>query len=161
MAHAADFFRTAVAVCQKLGTRGILLSKYSDQIPTNRPNSILHCRFAPFRKLLPLCGALIHHGGIGTTAAALESGCPQLILPLAWDQPDNAARVTKLGVGISLGPRQRTRSHIARALTRLINPEIRARCQRVAARSQEKNGLEFAADWVEELVGKHAHVRNS
>jgi UDP:flavonoid glycosyltransferase YjiC (YdhE family) len=158
MTHAAGFFRTAVSVCKALGTRGILLSKYPDLIPGNLPSSIMHCRFAPFRQLLPLCGALVHHGGVGTTAAALESGCPQLILPLAWDQPDNAARVTRLGVGISLGSRQRTCGHIARALARLMSPEVLDRCRVVAAKSKERNGFDVAADWVEELIEKRPSV---
>ena len=50
-----------------------------------------HCAFAPFRQLLPLCGAVVHHGVVAATVAALESECMQLVLPLAWDQPENAA----------------------------------------------------------------------
>jgi rhamnosyltransferase subunit B len=158
MTHAAAFFRTAVSACKRLGTRGILLSKYPGLIPGSLPSSIIYCRFAPFRQLLPLCGALVHHGGVGTTAAALESGCPQVILPLAWDQPDNAARVTRLGVGSSLVSRQRTSGHIARALTRLMSPEVLDRCRVVAAQTQERNGFDFAADWVEELMEKRVSV---
>jgi rhamnosyltransferase subunit B len=156
MTHAASFFRMAVAVCKTMGTRGILLSKYPHVIPSDLAPSVRHFRFAPFRQLLPLCGALVHHGGVGTTAAALESGCPQLVLPLAWDQPDNAARVTRLGVGLSLGPRQRTRGHIVRALSLLMTAEVRARAQSVASRARAMNGLEIAANWVESM-GKGSH----
>src|SRR5262249_55447358 len=119
MRHAAGFFRTAVAACEALGARGLLLTKYPDVIPTGLPSRVRHCAVAPFRQLPPLCGAVVHHGGIGTTAAALEAGCPQLVLPLAWDQPDNAARVTRLGVGLTLGSRRRGSGHVSRALARL------------------------------------------
>jgi rhamnosyltransferase subunit B len=51
--------------------------------------------------LLPQVAALVHHGGIGTTAAALAAGIPQLIAPFAFDQFDNAARTVRLGVGQS------------------------------------------------------------
>lgn len=88
--------------------RGILLTRFPNLVPSRRPPTIRHCGFAPFRELLPPCGAVVHHGGIGTTAVALEAGCPQLILPLAWDQPDNADRVVRLGAGASLGRRHRT-----------------------------------------------------
>jgi UDP:flavonoid glycosyltransferase YjiC (YdhE family) len=108
--------------------------------------------FAPFRQLLPLCGAIVHHGGIGTTAAALEAGCPQLILPLAWDQPDNAARVARLGVGQALGSRHRSSGHMARALARLAAPEFRDRCRASANRAGAADGLEVAADWVEDFA---------
>ena len=125
MTHAAGFFRTAVAACDALGARGLLLTKYPDVIPARLPPRVRHCAFAPFRQLLPLCGAVVHHGGVGTTAAALEAGCPQLVLPLAWDQPDNAARVAELGVGLALGSRRRSSGHMSHALARLMAPEVR------------------------------------
>jgi UDP:flavonoid glycosyltransferase YjiC (YdhE family) len=156
MAHAARFFRDAAAACESVGVRGILLTKYPDLIPPSLPPAIRHCAFAPFRQLLPLCGAVAHHGGVGTTAAALEAGCPQLVLPLAWDQPDNAARVTRLGVGVALGPRQRGGGHMARALARLMTPAVRERCQEVATLAARDNGLEVAADWVEQMASRQA-----
>ncbi len=154
MAHAAAFFRTAVAACQSIGARGLLLTKFAHLVPPRVPPTIRPCTFAPFRQLLPLCGAVVHHGGVGTTAAALEAGCPQLILPLAWDQPDNAARVTRLGVGAALASRQRGRTHLARALTRLMTPAVRERCREVAALAACGDGLEVAADWVERLAAR-------
>ncbi|MCI0704982.1 MAG: glycosyltransferase [Planctomycetia bacterium] len=152
MTHAAGFFRMAVTACASLGMRGLLLTKHADQIPARLPPTVRHCAFAPFRQLLPHCAAVVHHGGVGTTAAALEAGCPQLILPLAWDQPDNAARVTRLGVGTSLGSRQSTTGHIIRALKRIMTPEVRAKCQSVAMRASAVNGLEVAASWIEQFA---------
>jgi len=154
MTHAADFFRTAVAACDTLGARGLLLTKYPDVIPAGLPPLVRHCTFAPFRQLLPLCGAVVHHGGVGTTAAALEAGCPQLILPLAWDQPDNAARVSELGVGLSLGLRRRSSEHLSDALSRVMTPEVGDRCRAIANRASGQNGLELAATWVEELAAR-------
>ena len=151
MTHAAGFFRAAIAVCKDLGSRGLLITKYPELIPANLPVSIRYCRFAPFRQLLPICAA-VHHGGVVTTAAALEAACPQLILPLAWDQPDNAARVTRLGVGLSLGLRERNSMQMTYALTRLITAAVRAGCQTVAMQVGKVNGLEVAAGWVEELA---------
>jgi UDP:flavonoid glycosyltransferase YjiC (YdhE family) len=153
MTHAAGFFRTAVAACNALGARGLLLSKYPDVIPARLPPHVRHCAFAPFRQLLPLCAAVVHHGGVGTTAAALQAGCPQLVLPLAWDQPDNAARVAGLGVGLALGSRHRSSKHMSNALTRLMAREVGDRCREVASRAGGADGLELAAAWVEELAG--------
>jgi UDP:flavonoid glycosyltransferase YjiC (YdhE family) len=153
MAHAAEFFRTAVAACDALGARGLLLTKYPDVIPASLPPTVRHCSFAPFRQLLPRCGAIVHHGGIGTTAAALEAGCPQLVLPLAWDQPDNAARITELGAGLALGSRRRSSRHMSDALARLMTPEVGDRCRAIASRANGEDGLELAAKWVEEFAG--------
>ena len=102
MMHAADTFRKAVEVCRLLGKRGILLTRYERQLPAPLPTSMRTFEFAPFLALFPLCAAVVHHGGIGTVAKALSTGTPQLILPMAFDQPDNAARVKSLGAGESL-----------------------------------------------------------
>ena len=152
MTHAAGFFSTAVEVCDALGARGLLLTKYLDLVPTRLPPQVRHCAFAPFRRLLPHCGAVVHHGGVGTTAAALEAGCPQLVLPLAWDQPDNAARVVRLGAGLALGTRRRNSGDMSRALARLIAPDFGDRCRAIAGRAGGEDGLEVAAGWVAQLA---------
>jgi rhamnosyltransferase subunit B len=157
MSHADAFFRTAVAACESLGARGLLLTKFPHVLPNPLPQQVRHCAYAPFRKLLPRCAAVVHHGGIGTTAAALESGCPQLILPLAWDQPDNAARVVKLGAGMSLGQRQRSREHFARALTAITTADFRNRCERIARSAPPAEGFENAAKWIENLMPTPVH----
>ena len=153
MTHAAGFFRMAVAACDALGARGLLLTKYPEVIPARLPAGVRHCAFAPFRQLLPHCGAIVHHGGVGTTAAALEAGCPQLVLPLAWDQPDNAARVAALGVGLALGSRRRSSGHMSHALARLMAPDVGDRCRAIASRAGGEDGLELAAGWVVQLAG--------
>jgi len=152
MTHAAQFFRAAVAACERLGARGVLLSKFPCAIPARLPPSVRHFSYAPFRQLLPLCGAFVHHGGIGTTAAALEAACPQLILPLAWDQPDNAARIARMGAGLTLTPRRRTAGHLSHSLAQLLTPKFRNCCREIASRSSSDNGLECAATWVEDLA---------
>jgi rhamnosyltransferase subunit B len=158
MTHGASFFRTAVAACKALGIRGLLLSKYPDQLPVGLPSSIRHCAFAPFRRLLPHCRAVVHHGGVGTTAEALAAGCPQLVLPLAWDQPDNAVRVQRLGCGDWLGARRRMAVPMVRALTHLMTHPIRKRCRQIAARlGENEDGLAVAACWVEDLVRASAN----
>ena len=151
MSHAGRFFRAAVAACESIGARALLLTKFKEILPRNLPSGIRHCAYAPFRQLLPRCSAVVHHGGVGTTAAALEAGSPQLVLPLAWDQPDNAARINDLRVGLSLGPRHRSSRHLAQALSQLMSPEVRQRCQVIAQRSAGADGFEIAADWVEQL----------
>lgn len=161
MMHAADFFAAAVAACETLGARGLLLTKYAEATPSVLPPQMRHCTFAPFRQLFPLCRAVVHHGGVGTTAAALEAGCPQLVLPLAWDQPDNGARVVRLGAGLVLKSRHRSSEDIRDALARLMASEVAVRCRAIAAQADGANGLELAADWVEEFVVRAARQASS
>ena len=94
--------------------------------------------YVPLRALLPRCAALVHHGGIGTTAEALRAGVPQVIVPLAYDQFDNAARVDGARgrrARSRAAPRARARARWRAALRRLLASDaIRAGCARAAAR---------------------------
>nr|MBA3625578.1 glycosyltransferase [Methylibium sp.] len=66
------------------------------------PNWACHVAYAPFDALLPRLATLVHHGGIGTCAEALAAGVPQIVVPFAHDQFDNAARLERLGLGVTL-----------------------------------------------------------
>src|SRR5262249_22585177 len=138
--------------CRLLGRRGLLLTKYQCHLPRPLPSFVRHVEFAPFQQLLPHCAALVHHGGVGTVAKALATGTPQLVLPFAFDQADNAVRIQRMGVGDLLKPRQRTGANIARALTRLMAPAVQARCCEVAAGFGNKDALDNAAGWLEDLA---------
>jgi len=121
--HGEDFFNASVEACQILGKRGILLTKYGKQIPKDLPQSIKYFDYVPFGSLLPHAAALVHHGGVGTLAQALKAGIPQLIRPVAQDQPDNAARLVKLGVASSLQVRKYTGGNVAEKLDYLLTSE--------------------------------------
>jgi UDP:flavonoid glycosyltransferase YjiC (YdhE family) len=153
MMHAAEFFRSAVEACRLLDRRGIFLTQFPQQLPLPLPAHIRHCSFAPFLKLFPRCAVVVHHGGVGTSAKALACGTPQLILPLAFDQMDNARRLGELGVGDSLKPKRRTAADLAGALDGLLKPEVRQRCRALAeqhAADGDRDALETAAQWIEE-----------
>jgi rhamnosyltransferase subunit B len=155
MLHARRQIEAAIDACRRLELPGVLLTPHEEQLPTPLPGFVHHCRFAPFAELFPLCSAVVHHGGMGTLAQALVAGLPQLVLPLAHDQPDNAARLERLGVGAKLGPRQGG-ERVARALAALSRPEIRARCRELATRLVDHDSLAIASDWLEELSSRSA-----
>ena len=157
--HASDFFVTAVEACQQLGRRGMLLTRHTDQLPKTLPADVRHFDYVPLRTLMPRVAALVHHGGIGTTSQALVAGRPQLIMPMAHDQPDNAARLTRLGVGASVRPKHFTGPVVAKVLDRLLtDPSVERACADVAARLQDAQPLERAADEVESLAGSDVAV---
>ena len=70
------FFGAAIEACQRLGHRGILLTRFPEQIPDRLPSGVRHFDYIPFSLLPPKAAALVHHGGIGTTAQALAAGSP-------------------------------------------------------------------------------------
>ena len=99
------------------------------QIPADLPASVLWQPYVPLSALLPHAAALVHHGGIGTTAEALRSGTPQLITPFAWDQFDNAARVASLGAGMVMPSARLRPNRLADCLDALTRRDtFRARC---------------------------------
>lgn len=99
MAFSRNYFERAVEIIQKSGRRGILVSSFPDQIPPNLPQDVIHIEYANFNELFLRAATVVHHGGIGTSAMALASGCPQVVVPYAHDQFDNGLRMQGLGVG--------------------------------------------------------------
>jgi len=123
MKHADQFFRDCIDACQLLGRRGILLTQHPEQLPAELPEGIQHFAYLPFSMVLPRALALIHHGGIGTTAQAIAAGIPQVIRPMAHDQPDTAARIEKLGIGVSLDPQKFNTVTLAEKINSLITSQ--------------------------------------
>ncbi len=135
MAQGAPFFATALAACRQLGCRGIFATKFPARLPSSLPEQIFHVPYAPFSALLPRCAAIVHHGGIGTTAQALAAGIPQLIRPFSHDQPDNASRVRQLGAGEWIWPEEFTAENLARILAALLSDQtLKARAAALSAR---------------------------
>ena len=138
-----DFFTAAVDACRRLGRRGLLLTRHAEQIPPGLPASVRHVPFVPFGTLLPRCAALVHHGGIGTTAQALRSGVPQLIMPMSHDQFDNAAICRRLGVAGSVSRRRFSGRRVAKVLKNLLNDhDVRTACARVRRQALQDRPLE-------------------
>lgn len=149
--HARTFFVAAVAASQALGRPAILLTRHREQLPDRLPPGVVHRPYVPLPELLPRAAALIHHGGIGTTAQGLAAGIPQLVMPMSHDQPDNAARLRRLGVGDVLSPARFTGERVATALDRLLHSEATlARCRDLAARC-DPQALDVTAKAIEEV----------
>jgi rhamnosyltransferase subunit B len=68
--------------------------------------------YAPHAALFPRASVIVHQGGIGTTAEAMGAGRPMLVVPYSHDQPDHAARLTRLGITRSI-PRERYSAGVA------------------------------------------------
>jgi rhamnosyltransferase subunit B len=150
------FFQAAADACLKLGRRGMLLSRFPAHIPTGLPSSVRHFAYVPFARLLPHTAAVVHHGGVGTTAQALAAGVPQLIMAMAHDQFDNGARIKRLGVGDWLYPRQFRAGPVAKRLNCLLeSTHLRSSCQKIAEKLVLRNGLELAANSIEEFLTSH------
>ena len=153
MRHGRPFFEAALDACRRLGRRGLFLTRFPEQLPGDRPEDVRHSAYAPFSLLLPRVSALVHHGGIGTTAQALAVGTPQLVMPMAYDQFDNAARLRRLGVGLSLPVARFRGPAVAEALQDLLDSaEVSARCREIAGRFRDTRPLDEACVAIETLA---------
>jgi rhamnosyltransferase subunit B len=161
--YGRPFFEAAVDACVRLGRRGVLLTRFAEQVPGDLPESVLHCAYAPFSLLLPRVAALACHGGVGTVAQGMAAGVPQLVMPLAHDQFDNAARMRRLGIARVILPTQFRGPAVAEALGSLIDsPEVAARCRAVADRfADDPQPMERACEAIEALRGRTAEVHQS
>ena len=147
------FFEAGLDACRRLGRRGVLLTRHVEQVPHELPPQVRHFDYAPFSRLLPRAAALVHHGGIGTVAQGLAAGIPQLAMPTAFDQPDNARRLEGLGVGRSLPSRRFRGPAVARELAGLLESgDVAARCCEVAQRMREGSPVEETCELIEELA---------
>lgn len=147
----AAFFQAAVAACTQLGLRGVLLGPSAAAgMPAAHP-MVWSAPYVPFAQLLPRARAIVHHGGIGTCAQALRAGLPQLIWPQAYDQFDNAMRITQLGTGLPLHSQPLQATELARQLGLLLTqPGITAACRR-HAETLRHSTLAPACAWLEAL----------
>lgn len=142
------FQRCALRASQALGFRCLLVSLDSPKDPL--PPGAFHFRHVRFEDVFPRCAAAVHHGGIGTTSKAIAAGIPQLIVPKSHDQPDNAQRISRLGLGKMLAYRYLDTPKLEQTLQSLVSSEdIRTAClvhKDLVGGEEARNQL---LDWIE------------
>jgi len=132
MAHGRAFIAGALTAAAALNVRAVVVTPFRDQLPSVLPPSVHHAAYAPFDVLSRQTAAFVHHGGIGTSATVLAAGKPQLIVPFAFDQPDNAARLARLGVAATVLPDAEPAAW-TQALSRLLeDPSVAKACATLA-----------------------------
>ena len=158
---AGRFYEYSAQAAIRMGVRAVLLIG-SD--PRNRPegalpDSICVAEYAPFSGLFPRAALVVHQGGVGTTAQCLRAGKPMLIMPYSHDQPDNARRMRRLKVGLSITKARYTPARVARKLTAMLaKPDLALQAARVAEQLKHEDGVKMACDALERL---HAETQET
>lgn len=153
--HGRPFFEAAVQACGALGRRAVLLTEFPDQLPHPLPSSVAHFLYVPLDQILPRSAAFVHHGGVGSTSQAMLAGIPQVLMPLAHDQFDNAERIKRLGLGDSIPARRFSGARLTGLLQRLLaSPSVAASCRAVAGHLAARDGLRRSAAAVEGRVAQ-------
>ena len=145
---AGDFWEKAAAAAQRLGRRAILVT--GPVTPEGLPEGVRAFPYLPYSSAFPRAVAVVHQAGIGTLAQALRAGRPQLIVPVAFDQPDNARRAAALGVARVLPFRKVGARRLASELAALLEQPSYARAARKEA--EALSGIDGAGRAAEELI---------
>jgi rhamnosyltransferase subunit B len=156
--HAAEFFEIASRVVSQLGCRAVFLTVKKDQLPPNLPDSIFVTAYVPFSRILPLAALMVHHGGIGTLSQCLAAGTPQLVVFMSLDQPDNAARIERLGVGLSINRQHLTARRLLPLVKRCLEDRnIQSNASIHADRMRQRAPTEAMLGWIEDSIFTGLH----
>jgi UDP:flavonoid glycosyltransferase YjiC (YdhE family) len=158
---AGSFYEESVRAAERIGRRAILLVGSDARNRPSRPlpSTMLAVEYAPHAALFPRASAVVHHGGIGTTAAALHAGRPMLVVPHAHDQSDNAFRAGRLGVARVLPATRYRADRVSAHLQALLTvPAYRVRAGAVAERLAKEDGGKTAADTIAAHAGRTFHI---
>jgi UDP:flavonoid glycosyltransferase YjiC (YdhE family) len=149
-----SFYLEARKVAEQLGCRALLLTgKGSPGITGSRDQMVVN--YAPYSEVFPHSAAVVHQGGVGTTAQAMRAGIPQFVVPHAFDQPDNAARIKRLGLGRTMNKGRFNAATATVQLRRLLlDKKMRVKTARVKNILERENGAIAAADAVEHACKK-------
>ena len=148
------FLRESLQAAIQLGRRAVLFTGSPEvraQLPNHLPTGIFAVDYAPHAAVFPRAAVTVHHGGIGTSAQALYAGKPMLVVPHGFDQPDNAARLKRLGLAQVLPARRYRADRAAQALGVLGQ---QAFVQRAAAAAAQLGSWEGAAAAADAIVAK-------
>jgi UDP:flavonoid glycosyltransferase YjiC (YdhE family) len=154
MRHGEDIYRVSADACAALGRRGLLVTRFADQVPRNLPTGVAHVPYAPFSWLLPRAAAVVHHGGIGTAGQVAAAGVPQLAVHgLVFDTVDTAYRFERLGIARMISMNRYRPTLVADALREILHDQaMQARCRQIAERVRLQDAVAAACDALEALA---------
>jgi len=109
--------------------------------------------YVGFSELFARAAAVVHQGGVGTTAQVMRAGRPMLVMPYGFDQPDNADRIQRLGLGRTISRKAYSARRVAECLRELLDcPFYSQSAVRVSQLLQREDGAFTAADALEKLL---------
>lgn len=134
--------------------RGVVLYGWSG-VRNPPSNDLLYLESASHDWLLPHCQMLIHHGGAGTTAAALRAGIPNIVIPFMADQPFWGRRVQAIGAGPKLIPVKRlSLENLTDAITEADDESLYRRAQAIGEQIRNEAGVNMAVKWIEKYFNE-------
>ncbi|GAT14233.1 glycosyltransferase [Mycolicibacterium thermoresistibile] len=149
----AELIEMLAAACDELGERALICSGWTDYGEIDRLDQVKVVKAIRFRRILPACRALVHHGGSGTLAAGLRAGLPMLIFWTAGDQPFWAAQLKRLKVGYGRRFSDLTYESLVGDLREILDPGYLGRARDLAAGTTTPDeALTTATDLLEQFA---------
>lgn len=140
-------------VCAELGERALVCAGASDFSDVSAHEHIKVVDAVNYAAIFPVCRAVVHHGGAGTTATALRAGVPQLILSTDLDQMMWGIRIKRLNVGTAQRLSKVTRTSLLTDLRRVLEEHYITRAREIATQmTTSAESAQTAADLVEEFA---------
>lgn len=137
-------------ICKQMGQRAVFIGDPSTLGP-DIPSSQRVLPWVSLPMLMPRCLAVINPGGVGVCAQTVAAGLPQLIVPFAFDQPDNAMRLARMGAALVVKPRQARGLAMVQALRRLCGDQaLHARARALMGQLNPMCGTLMAAHILDE-----------
>jgi rhamnosyltransferase subunit B len=150
---AENFYRESIAAARAVGARALLLIGHERNRPAELPRGVAAFDYAPYGEVLPRARAVVHQGGIGTTAQGLRAGIPALVVPFSHDQFDNGSRVERTGAGRMLPRSKYNAASATRELRALLTDEgYTTRAAEVGRQVRAEDGAVAAAVAIEEVL---------
>lgn len=149
---AGDFYNESLAAAGALGLRALLITGglAASHAPASLPAWARRIDYAAFEDVFPHASVIVHSGGVATSFKALCAGKPQVIVPHAHDQLDNAMRLCRLGSARMIGSRKATRTALRRAMRAALNDAGMHKIATALGRSaRQEDGVGMAADAIE------------
>jgi len=158
-ADAAQFTQMILDALQQTGQRGILLTGWGGITQTELSDDVFLLSSVPHDWLFPQMAAIVHHGGAGTTAAALRAGVPSVVIPFFGDQPFWGDRVMKLGTSPSpISKAELTVDRLAAAVTTAVTDSImQKQAKAIGAVIRAENGIQQAIEVIEDYLATYKH----
>ena len=151
--HDDAFFRIAAGAVIQAGAQPWLVLGRGGARPAGLPEGVRVSEWVEYGAVFPRLAAIIHHGGVGTTHAALVHGLPQIVVPHAGDQLPQAGRVTQAGVGYGVRPADFDLARAPVLVSQLLgDPSFCTSAEWWAAEIAGLGGAEHAAQAIELVV---------
>lgn len=154
-----ELFSEGRKICEQLQVPGVFVGGNSGAELLQGSALCMHLDYIDFEYALSKSLAIIHHGGMGTTAQAIKAGVAQLIRPIKYDQPDNADRIYNLGLGTYVMPERFKVGQVAPMVASMLKKAKNSRVLRYYSMDvNNSNAITDACDLIEsagkKLAGK-------